>query len=120
MFITKKKYQEMQDLIEGYRDSRDAKQSEIYDLRLEKNHLENKIKILEQNNTALIDNNNKLTDWIEKIINEVGYYKVAEDFQMKIPIYKNECTIFGMKEGKPFTQKEIVLPQICFMKMEGK
>ena len=118
MFISKKKYQEKLDLIEGYRERNNEKQNKIYDLQIEKSNLENRINILEQNNIALLDNNNKLTDWIEKIINEVGCYEVSEHNAIRIPIYKNDCTIYDENSYlKGMTQKEVIIPKVVFMKM---
>lgn len=118
MFISKKKYKEKLDLLEGYREKSHIKQNKIYDLEIEKSRLENKTEILEENNRALIDNNNKLTDWIYKIINELGCYEVSEYNAIRIPIYENKIKSFGLKQGREFIEKEVILPRICFMKME--
>ncbi|MCI8621364.1 MAG: hypothetical protein HFJ50_06555 [Clostridia bacterium] len=118
MFINKKKYKEKLDLLEGYRQSRDKKQEKIYDLEIQISRLENKIDRLESNNTALINENSKLTEWIYKIINEVGCYEVSEYNSIRIPVYRNECVPYNEEHLKEMKMKEIVLPQICFMKME--
>lgn len=118
MFISKKKYKEKLDLIEGYIEKSHVKQDKIYDLEIEISHLENKIDILENNNRALIENNNKLTDWIYKIINEMGCYEVSEYNSVRVPIYKNECKRYNEEPLKEITRKEVILPQICFMKIE--
>lgn len=120
MFISKKKYKKKLDLIEGYREKSHIKQDKVYDLEIEISHLKNKMDILENNNRVLIENNNKLTDWIYKIINEIGCYEVPEYNSIRIPIYKNECKRYNEGLLKEMTRKEVVLPQICFMKMEKK
>jgi len=118
MFISKKKYKEKLDLIERYSEKSHIKQDKIYDLEIEISHLENKMDILENNNRALIENNNKLTDWIYKIINKLGCYEVSEYNSVRIPIYKNECKRYNEGPLKEMTRKEVILPQIVFMKME--
>lgn len=115
MIISKKKYQEKLDLIEGYKEKNNEKQNKIYDLQIEKSSLENRINILENNNIALLENNHKLIDWIEKIINEVGCYEVRENNIIRIPVYKNESVMFGEDNYlKGMTKKEIVLPQVVY------
>lgn len=118
MFISKKKYKEKLDLLEGYKQRCDKKQEKIYDLEIQISHLENKIDRLESNNTTLINENSKLTEWICKIINEVGCYEVSEYNSIRIPVYKNECVPYNEEPLKEMRRKEVVLPQICFMKME--
>lgn len=119
MFISKKKYKEKLDLIEGYREKNHIGQDKIYDLEIEISHLENKMDILENNNRALIENNNKLTDWIYKIINEIGCYEVPEYNSIRIPIYKNKIKSFGLKQGREFIEKEVILPEICLKRIQS-
>lgn len=120
LFISKKKYREKLDLLEGYKQRCDKKQEKIYDLEIQISHLENKVDNLESNNTALMSENNKLTEWIYKIINEVGCYEVSEHNAIRIPVYKNECVPYWEETLKEMDKKEVILPQICFMKMERK
>lgn len=118
MLISKKKYQEKLDLIEGYKKKNSEKQEKIYDLQIEKSKLENQINILENNNIALLENNHKLIDWIEKIINELGCYEVSENNKIRIPVYKNERIMFGEEDYlKGMTKKEIVLPEVVYMQI---
>lgn len=118
MFISKKKYQEKLDLIEGYREKNNEKQNKIYDLEIEKSSLENKINILEQREIRLLESNQKLIDWIEKVINELGCYEVRDNNTIRIPVYKNENVMVGKDNYlKGMTTKEIVIPRIVYMKM---
>lgn len=113
MFISKKKYKEKLDLIDGYREKRDMKQKEL-------RKAEDRIAILEYDNTNLINNNKLLIDWIYKVINDVGCYEVPEYNSIRIPVYKNEVKSSGVKQRKQFIEREIRLPEICFMKTEEK
>ena len=118
MFISKKKYKEIIESLKSYKEKDHKKQDKIYDLEIEKSKLENRIDILEQNNRALLNNNNKLIDWIEKIINELGCYEVSSNNDIRIPIYKNECTYY--KDNHYLNgsiKKEVIIPQISFMRV---
>ena len=100
-----------------------------------KNELENKkqmvdtqkeqISRLDRDNNMLIETNKKLTDWINKIINEVGIYEVNDRHSVQIPIYKEERrAIFGnmndvMKEMPNFINGEIIIiPEIKFVRFK--
>ncbi len=72
---------------------------------------------LTENNKILAEENKKLIEWIEKIINEIGSYEVSERNCIRVPIYKN-IKSFGYCFGKSYRNKEIVLPQIVITKYE--
>lgn len=115
--LSNKKYEEMQNLIEGYKKEH-KKQDKIYELEIEKSRLENKIDILENNSTAMLSEIQKLIEWIEKIINDVGCFEVPENNSIRIPIYKNIYEKAYSNEFKePRVRKEIHLPSITFMQM---
>ena len=105
MFISKKKYEELRDLAEGYKKSRDEKTSENWELRMRKKELEIKVESLEYYN-------NRLIEWVEKIINEVGCYKIDKPNPIQLPIYKYH----GCTNGKTITK--IVIPELTIFKTE--
>ena len=111
MFISYKKYKEMQDLAEGYRKSRDEKISDIGDLKMQIASLENRIE-------NLTYQNEKLIDWLEKVVNELGCYKVDKHNCVQIPICENSymrCDKNGFFNGRT---SQIVIPEIRFYKIE--
>ena len=80
---------------------------------------------LDKDNNMLIEANKKLTDWINKMINEVGIYEVNDRHSVQIPIYKEERrAIFGnmddvMKEMPNFINSEtIIIPEIKFVRFK--
>ena len=101
-------------------------------LKTDIEHKENMNKILnerlisfEKNNNIINDNNQKLIDWINKIINEVGIYEVEDRHSVVIPIYKNPVKTYSgklenLKEQLPefMNQEEIIIPEIRFVKMK--
>lgn len=80
---------------------------------------------LDRDNDMLMTSNKKLTDWINKMINEVGIYEVNDRHSVQIPIYKEERrAIFGnmddvMKEMPNFINSEtIIIPEIKFVRFK--
>lgn len=80
---------------------------------------------LDKDNDMLMTSNKKLTDWINKMINEVGIYEVNDRHSVQIPIYKEERrAIFGnmddvMKEMPNFINSEtIIIPEIKFVRFK--
>lgn len=83
------------------------------------------IKTLGDNNDILIEENKKLIEWINKIINEVGIYEVKDRKSITIPIYKNPVrtysgTFEGLKDkmANLVNQEEILIPEIRFIRMK--
>ena len=76
-------------------------------------------------NDVLMKSNQKLIEWINKIINEVGIYNVEDRRTITIPIYKNPvkamyCTSEDISNNlKEFVQtEEIIIPEIRFVRMK--
>lgn len=75
----------------------------------------------------LLKTNQKLTDWINKMINEVGVYEVHDRHSIMIPIYKNPVRAYSgnisdFKEQLPdfMNQEEILIPEIRFVRMKNQ
>ena len=150
MWIKKKEYNRLLDQMDDirkeynkiYKENNDL-EDELYQVKdtaqtrelYFKNELENKkqmvdtqkeqISRLDRDNNMLIEANKKLTDWINKIINEVGIYEVNDRHSIQIPIYKEERrAIFGnmddvMKEMPNFINGEtIIIPEIKFVRFK--
>lgn len=76
-------------------------------------------------NDVLMKSNQKLIEWINKIINEVGIYNVEDRRTVTIPIYKNPIkAMYGTSKEisnnlKDFVQtEEIIIPEIRFVRMK--
>ena len=76
-------------------------------------------------NDVLMKSNQKLIEWINKIINEVGVYNVEDRRTVTIPIYRNPVqAMYGTSEEisnnlKDFVQtEEIIIPEIRFVRMK--
>ena len=111
MFISKKKYQEKLDLIDGYRKERDKAFNKIKELE---NRLDSRI----DNEGRLIAENQKLIGWIEKIINEVGCYKVDDRRKFRIPMYETDGPAYDTEfngDGFVVDRKIITIPEITIM-----
>ena len=83
------------------------------------------IDVYRKDNDTLIKANQKLIDWINKIINEVGIYEVHDRRTITIPIYKSSAkAVFGsindIKASMEnfVNQEEIIIPEIRFIKMK--
>ena len=83
------------------------------------------IETYKNDNNILMISNQKLTDWVNKIINEVGIYEVKDKKSITIPIYKqNRKAIAGkwddIKDELPgfLAQEEIIIPEIRFIKIK--
>lgn len=83
------------------------------------------IETYKNDNDILMTANQKLTDWVNKIINEVGIYEVEDRRTVTIPIYKNPRRVIAgkwddIKDGMPefLSQEEIIIPEIRFIRMK--
>ena len=83
------------------------------------------IKTYKNDNDILMTANQKLTDWVNKIINEVGIYEVEDRRTVTIPICKNPRKVIAgkwddIKDGMPefLSQEEIIIPEIRFIRMK--
>lgn len=72
----------------------------------------------------LMTANQKLTEWVNKIINEVGIYEVNDRRSITIPIMKSPRAMAGkwndIKDAMPefLSQEEIIIPEIRFVRMK--
>lgn len=111
MFIRKKVYEEKLKLIDGYRKERDKAFNKIKELE---DRLDSRI----DNEGRLIAENQKLVEWIEKIINEVGCYKVDDRRTFRIPMYEMDGPAYDTEfngDGFVVDRKIIRLPEITIM-----
>ncbi len=115
MFISKSKYKEKLDLIERLKEMNGEKYSKIQDLQLEISKLETKFNGLDYNFTRLQEENQKLINWIEKIINDLGAYEVSSSNAIRVPVYNRKPDKAFGTENAEENIKEIVLPQIIYM-----
>ena len=83
------------------------------------------IETYKNDNDILMTANQKLTDWVNKIINEVGIYEVEDRRTVTIPICKNPRKVIAgkwddIKDGMPefLSQEEIIIPEIRFIRMK--
>lgn len=84
------------------------------------------IEVYRKDNNILMEANQRLTEWINKMINEVGVYEVHDRRAVTIPIFKNtvKAAVFSGKDDIKadmenfMRQEEIVVPEIRFIKMK--
>ena len=127
MFIRKKVYEEKMALLDGYIQRCDRKNDEIYKLKVENNNLkelndilQKRMDIIGENHNIVLKENEKLIEWVEKIINEVGCYKVPDGNHITIPVYKNENgPAYNGYPYDPFIKESVVtvVPEIKVVKM---
>ena len=132
--ISKEQYNKMQKKIDDLeRDLRIATSSNDYlttryeDVKKTCRSLEDDIKHksseniqLQKSVSAQIDTNQKLNEWIEKILNEVGIRELHERTGVTIPVYINDqMSAYNAVVDKPFIheRKEIIIPELRFVKM---
>lgn len=146
MFISRREWEEKCDsnrallkdkaekieLIEKFEKMMEEARVKIARLEEELKHKDNVIDIQKQSietykndNDILIISNQKLTDWVNKIINEVGIYEVEDRRTVTIPICKNPRRVIAgkwddIKDGMPefLSQEEIIIPEIRFIRMK--
>ena len=123
---------EKAELIEKMNTLMEEARVKIARLEEELKHKDNVIDIQKQSietykndNDILMTANQKLTDWVNKIINEVGIYEVEDRRTVTIPIYKNPRRVIAgkwddIKDGMPefLSQEEIIIPEIRFIRMK--
>lgn len=132
--ISKEQYNKMQKKIDDLeKDLRIATSSNDYlttryeDVKKTCRSLEDDIKHksseniqLQKSVSAQIDTNQKLNEWIEKILNEVGIRELHERTGVTIPVYINDqMPAYNAVVDKPFIheRKEIIIPELRFVKM---
>ena len=123
---------EKAELIEKMNTLMEEARVKIARLEEELKHKDNVIDIQKQSietykndNDILMTANQKLTDWVNKIINEVGIYEVEDRRTVTIPICKNPSRVIAgkwddIKDGMPefLSQEEIIIPEIRFIRMK--
>lgn len=123
---------EKTELIEKFEKMMEEARIKIARLEEELKHKDNVIDIQKQSietykndNDILMTANQKLTDWVNKIINEVGIYEVEDRRTVTIPICKNSRRVIAgrwddIKDGMPefLSQEEIIIPEIRFIRMK--
>lgn len=123
---------EKTDLIENQKILLDEARIKITRLEEELKHKDDIINIQKKRiDTAnkdydiLMTANQKLTDWVNKIINEVGIYEVHDRRSITIPIMKVDRRAVAGKLSdindilpEFIAQEEIVIPEIRFVRMK--
>lgn len=123
---------EKAELIEKMNTLMEEAKVKITRLEEELKHKDNVIDIQKQSietykndNDILMTANQNLTDWVNKIINEVGIYEVEDRRSITIPICKNPRRVMSgkwddIKDEMPgfLSQEEIIIPEIRFIRMK--
>ena len=123
---------EKAELIEKMNTLMEEARVKIARLEEELKHKDNVIDIQKQSietykndNDILMTANQNLTDWVNKIINEVGIYEVEDRRSITIPICKNPRRVMSgkwddIKDEMPgfLSQEEIIIPEIRFIRMK--
>lgn len=136
MWIKKKEYLKMKKKIEDLeRNNRIYESNNIYlndqyeKIRSENNSLQDDIKKksseniqLQRSITTIIETNNTLNNWIERILNDVGIKELHERTGVTIPVYIQDDQGLPYKAADcdaPFVRrrKEIIIPELRFVKM---
>lgn len=123
---------EKTELIEKFEKMMEEVRVKIARLEEELKHKDSVIDIQKQSietykndNDILMTANQNLTDWVNKIINEVGIYEVEDRRSVTIPICRNPRRVMAgkwddIKDGMPefLSQEEIIIPEIRFVRMK--
>lgn len=74
--------------------------------------------VLKNNNSSslLIEENKKLIEWIEKILENIGTIDVYSKDTIKIPVYKERHYISNPTELRETSREVIFIPQIEIIK----
>lgn len=94
--------------------------AQVSNLQHNEKIMKDRIDWLSQDNDILLKANVRLTEWINKIINEVGIYDVQDRRTISIPICRKiDSAAFDNSKIVPFMEKEeIIIPEIRFIKMK--
>ena len=116
-FVSKKKYNKM---IHQYEEEKKELIRQLNDINDEKTELKLRYDCLKSdrvNTETVLKQNNKLIDWIEKILKEFGTINVSTNNPVKIPIISSKESAY-MASSWPSSYKEeyIVIPQIEIVK----
>lgn len=83
---------------------------EIRNLQIDNANLQGQVYSLNYSFNRLQEENQKLIDWIEKIINDLGAYEVSENNDIRVPFYKKRRD----EKDEERNVEEIILPQITY------
>lgn len=83
---------------------------EIRNLQIDNANLQGQVYSLNYSFNRLQEENQKLIDWIEKIINDLGAYEVSKDNAIRVPVYKKRRD----ENDEVENVEEIILPQITY------
>lgn len=141
--IKSKKYKKLEEENERLNNELDSKieynkflLGELNKIKSKNNILEDDLKKSSKNSidlqrqiSSLLDTNKDLTNWIQKILNEVGIQEVHQKKTgVTIPIYKVERAVYNPDEIDPnnfhirpgyLDRQEIIIPELRFVKMGG-
>ena len=119
MLFKSKKVKELEEIVEAYRQERSKLLEQINSYKNNIKEKDRRITNLTDDNNLLLKENNKLLEWISKIINEVNVYTVNSDMKITLPIYKRTDEI-GFADGELYCHNEIILPEIHLHNMTNK
>ena len=116
-FVSKKKYNKM---IYQYEEEKKELIRQLNDINDEKTELKLRYDCLKSdrvNTETVLKQNNKLIDWIERILKEFGTINVSTNNPVRIPIISSKESAY-MASSWPSSYKEeyIVIPQIEIVK----
>ena len=116
-FVSKKKYNKM---IYQYEEEKKELIRQLNDINDEKTDLKLRYDCLKSdkvNTETVLKQNNKLIDWIERILKEFGTINVSTNNPVRIPIISSKESAY-MASSWPSSYKEeyIVIPQIEIVK----
>ena len=116
-FVSKKKYNKM---IDKYEEEKKELIRQLNDINDEKTELKLRYDCLKSdrvNTETVLEQNNKLIDWIERILKEFGTISVSTNNPVRIPIISSRESAY-MASSWPSSYKEeyIVIPQIEIVK----
>ncbi len=96
------------------------KNARLKRLELENEKYKEKIEQLQSKiycNKYLQQENKKMIDWVQKILQEFGTYKVRERKSVQIPIMKHKDFMYGDNNMR-MTSETIIIPEIIIHKGE--
>lgn len=116
-FISKKKYNKM---IHQYEEEKKELIRQLNDINDEKTELKLRYDCLKSdrvNTETVLKQNNKLIDWIEKILKEFGTINVSTNNPVKIPVISSrESAYTASSWPSSYKEEYIVIPQIEILK----
>jgi len=115
MFGNKRKIQELNEALDQYRTRHHDDIDRICKINTENDILRQRCGRLEEQNTKLIN-------WVEKIVNQLGYYEVNSKLAIQLPVFREQITKYNSSPEARFKniiQDTIVLPEITIQGMTG-